>query len=75
MKNYTSKQIEEDFKYLKKQLAGIHSNPFLNISKEELNNNLGNLELNLLTINITYPQLILKCFEYTRLQKLNLYWN
>ena len=75
MKNYTSKQIEEDFKYLKKQLAEIHPNPFLNISKEELNNNLGNLELNLLTINITYPQLILKCVEYTRLQKLNLYWN
>lgn len=38
MKNYTSKQIGEDFKYLKKQLAEIHSNPFINISKEELNN-------------------------------------
>ena len=45
MKNYTSKQIEEDFKYLKKQLAEIHPNPFLNISKEELNNNLDNLAL------------------------------
>ena len=45
MKNYTSKQIGEDFKYLKKQLAEIHPNPFLNISKEELNNNLGNLAL------------------------------
>ena len=45
MKNYTSKQIGEDFKYLKKQLAEIHPNPFLNISKEELNNNLDNLAL------------------------------
>ncbi len=43
MKNYTLKQIEEDFKYLKEQLLKIHHNPFRNISKEKLNNDLDNL--------------------------------
>jgi len=45
MKNYTSKQIQEDFKYLREQLLEIHPNPFLNISKEELNNDLDSLVL------------------------------
>ncbi len=43
MKTYTSKQILEDFKSLIKNLDEIHPNPFLFISKEDLEKDLYNL--------------------------------
>ncbi len=43
MKTYTSKQIGEDFKYLVKNLEEIHPNPFLFISKEDLEKDLNEL--------------------------------
>jgi C-terminal processing protease CtpA/Prc len=45
MKTPTSKQILEDFKYLVTKLEEVHPNPFLNISKDELNKDLNNLAL------------------------------
>lgn len=45
MQNYTSKQIEEDFKYLKEQLVEIHPNPFLFISEKDFEKELKGLAL------------------------------
>lgn len=43
MKNLSQKQIKEDFDYLKKNLINTHPNPFLFISKEDLENSLDTL--------------------------------
>ena len=43
MKDYTIKQITGDFTFLREKLIETHPNPFMFISKEDLNNGLNNL--------------------------------
>ena len=47
MKEYTSKQITEDFVYLKKKIEEVHPNPFLFTSKYTFNKNIDDLALKL----------------------------
>ena len=53
MDTYTSKQITEDFKYLVKNLEETHPNPFLFISKEDLEKDLNELALKAKDVNKT----------------------
>ncbi len=53
MNTYTSKQITEDFKFLVKNLEEIHPNPFLFMSKDELEKALKHLAQSSKDINET----------------------
>lgn len=64
MNTYTSKQIAEDFKFLVKNLEEIHPNPFLFISKEDLEKNLDDLTLRSKDIDeITFFIELMKIFS------------
>jgi len=62
MNTYTSKQIDEDFKFLLKNLEETHPNPFLFISKDDLEK-----ALNDLTLRSKYVDEISFFFEFMRI--------